>query len=215
MTDDISNKNIPQWLAVTGDVIRSRELAETDMNRLRNILEICNRKYAPAVPFSIQAGDEIQGLFAGDGKPLQTIFKILTLVFPMRIRWGIGLGVIDSPLRTTTADMRGPAFEYSRKALMAANKAKQHVAINGKNIDLQALNLILKLISGIVAGWDERTYRRYGLYSNSHSIYEVARQEGVSGAAINKHINLKNIRPVIDGTEYCDKIFINRSTIKG
>ncbi len=215
MTDNYSNRNTQQWLAVTGDVVRSRELTEADMDRLRGILEICNRKFTPTVPFSVQAGDEIQSLFAGDGNPVRAIFELQAFVFPVGIRWGIGRGLIASPVRETTAEMRGPAFEYSRKALTVATDRKKIAVINAGASDFQAPNLILGLISGIIAGWNEQTFRRYCLYDASHSIYKVAQQEGVSAAAINKHINLKNIRLVLDGIDYCDNVLSEKSTPGG
>lgn len=201
------------YLAITGDVIRSRDLAEASMAGLRTAIDSFNGQFQPVVHFAIQAGDEIQGLLALDGRPLESICWLLAELYPLTIRWGIGKGAIDSPIRETTADMRGQAFEFSRAALQSANRQKKLVAVAGDLPEQSALNLILALIGGYLVTWDERAFRRFRLYNASRTIYSVAQDEGVSIEAINKNLTRKHIRLVTEGVEFFDQSIMGLSTV--
>ncbi len=203
------------YLAITGDVIRSRDLSEATMGGLRTVLDRFNQRFKPLVPFSIQAGDEIQGLFALDSRPLESICWLLSELFPLTLRWGIGKGLINSALRNSTAVMRGQAFEYSRAALQSAVKKKRMITFSSDDHDPDGINIILRLITGYLADWNAMAFRRYRLYNASRTIYAVAQEEGVSIAAVNKHMKRQNIRLVMEGIEFFDKIIGRKSTLWG
>lgn len=203
------------YLAITGDVVRSRDLSEASMGGLRAALDRFNQRFIPVVPFSIQAGDEIQGLFALGSRPLESICWLVSELFPLTIRWGIGKGSIDSPLRNSTVDMRGLAFEYSRRALQSAVKKKRMIAYSSDGQDRDGINIILGLITGYIVDWNAMAFRRYRLYSVSRTIYAVAQAEGVSIAAVNKNMKRQNIRLVMEGIEFFDKIIGGKSTLWG
>ena len=205
--------NTKAYLAITGDVVRSRDLSEATMGGLHTALDHFNQHFKPVVPFSIQAGDEIQGLFALDSRPLESICWLLAELFPLTIRWGIGRGAIESPLHNSTADMRGQAFEYSRKALQSAVKKKRMITFIGADQDRECINVILGLITGYLTTWNAMAFRRYRLYSDSRTIYAVAQEEGVSIEAVNKNMKRQNIRLVMEGIEFFDKIIDGKSTL--
>jgi len=205
--------NTQEYIAITGDVIKSRMAHESDFSIIKVRLNEFNKKIKPTVPFSIQAGDEIQGLIKYGKKPVSLLIQLLGVFYPMKIRWGIGKGSIDSSLRQSTSEMRGQAFELSRNALNYAKKEKQVIAYvaDGKNLDI--LNIIFKLMSGYLDNWDKMAFRRYLLYSDSKTIYKVADMEGVSTEAINKHMNRRKLKLVLDTANLLDDTIFNKSTL--
>jgi len=206
------NKN-QIYLAITGDVLQSRNTLEVDFSRLKNCLNVFNKKFNPVVPFTIQAGDEIQGLGRFNETPVSSLLWLLGNVYPMKIRWGLGKGSIESSLQESTAEMRGESFEYSREALNLAKKNKQLFACCTSEDDMEQTNIIFSLISGYLDDWNKMAYRRYLLYSDSKTIYKVAELEGVSTEAINKHMNRKKIKIVLDAVHFLDETIFNESTL--
>ena len=201
------------YIAITGDVIHSRNTSESNFYILKEKLLEFNKKINPVVPFSIQAGDEIQGLLNFGNKPLSNIIWFLGELHPMKIRWGIGMGSLNSSIQQSSSNMRGSAFEYSRKALIYAKKNKQLFAYSSSKNDIEQNNIILKLISGIIDDWNIMAYRRCLLYFNTKTIYKVAESEGVSTEAINKHMNRTKIRLVLDSINYLDETVLGKSTL--
>lgn len=176
-------------------------------------LDEFNEKIKPVVPFSVQAGDEIQGLIKNGKNPVSTLIWLLELLYPMKIRWGIGKGYIDSPLRQSTSEMRGEAFEFSRNALIDAKKKKQIFSFYSKEKNKEVLNIIFKLLSGYLDNWDDMAFRRFSLYSETNTIYKVAEMEGVSTEAINKHMNRKKLKLVLETTNFIDNSYFGKSTL--
>jgi len=203
----------PDYLAITGDVIRSREMNETGFSQLKEQLLEFNRTVKPLVPFAIQAGDEIQGLMEMGSKPVLALLRFLSTVHPLRIRWGIGKGRVDSELLPSTSEMHGTAFEYSREALILAKKNKGIFSYVSSENNVEQINLIFRLLSGYLEKWNQMAYRRCQLYSDSKTIYKVAESEGVSTEAINKHLNRTNIRLVLDTVYYLDRNIFDISTL--
>lgn len=196
------NENI--YVAVTGDLVRSKEASRELMDSLPSTIAQMNTTHRPVAPFQLQAGDEIQGLLSRDSQPLSALLDFCGAIFPLEIRWGLGIGSISTQVLGTTAQMRGDAFENSRSALNAIlNKRYRFAFVSGGSSDRE-INIILKLLSGYLDRWDERTYRRYGLYSRYRTIYKVAGMEKVTPEAINKHLNRQGIREVLESVRSID-----------
>lgn len=205
--------NNQTYLAITGDVIKSSNVQESEFSILKVRLNEFNEKIKPAVPFSIQAGDEIQGLMGNGNHPVESLIWILKELYPMKIRWGIGKGVIDSPLKQSTSEMRGEAFELSRNALIYAKKKKQVFAFMSKEKNDDVINIIFKLLAGYLDTWDKMAFRRYFLYTESKTIYTVAEMENVSPEAINKHMNRRKLKLVYDTAHFLDESHFMESTL--
>jgi hypothetical protein len=187
-------------------------LHESDFSILKVRLNEFNEKFKPAVPFFVQAGDEIQGLIKIGDKPVLSLSWLMGMLYPMKVRWGIGKGGVDSSFQKSTADMRGEVFEYSRNALNYAKKKKQLFAYYSAEQTEKNVNVILRLISGYLDDWDKMAFRRFSLYDDSKTIYKVAELEGVSPEAINKHMNRKKLKLVLDSINFLDETIFRWST---
>lgn len=204
------NKN-KVYIAITGDVVQSRNATEIVFADLKKNLTSLNRQFNPAVPFTIQAGDEIQGLMSVAGKPILSLLWFLGMVYPLKVLWGIGRGTLDSSLRQSTAEMRGEAFEYSREALKISKKKNRIFSYFSSENNMDQINIIFGLFSGYLEDWNKMAYKRCQLYSDSKTIYKVAESEGVSAEAINKHMNRTKIRLVLETVHFLDKSIFSES----
>ncbi|MFQ5454100.1 MAG: SatD family protein [Candidatus Zixiibacteriota bacterium] len=206
------NKN-KVFIAITGDVVQSRNVTEIALIDLKKNLTLLNRQFNPTVPFTIQAGDEIQGLMSLTGEPVLSLLWFLGIVYPLKVRWGIGRGTLDSSLRQSTAEMRGEAFEYSREALKISKKKNRIFSYLSSENNMDQINIIFGLFSGFLEDWNKMAYRRCHLYSDSKTIYKVAESEGVSTEAINKHMNRTKIRLILEAAHFLDKNIFSKSTL--
>jgi len=127
------------------------------------------------------------------------------MVYPLKVRWGVGRGGINSTPRLSTSEMRGEAFEYSREALKVSKKKNRLFSYFSSENNRDQINLIFGLLSGYLDDWNKMAYRRCQLYSGSKTIYKVAEYEGVSTEAINKHMNRTKIRLVLEAVRFLDK----------
>jgi hypothetical protein len=119
-----SGKQLPaEYIAVIGDVIRSRRLtpgARRDIQRrLDTTLQQLNLQYrrALAAKLLITVGDEFQGLFR-DGSILPELIRRLEVgLREVDVRLGIGRGAVYTDLKDYAIGMDGPAWHAARVAI--------------------------------------------------------------------------------------------------
>jgi len=110
------------YCAIIGDIIGSKYIKERDQTQtvLSKILDNINKKYEGelAAKFIITLGDEFQGLMKTTEHLIDIIDEIKFGLFPIRIRFGVGIGEMYTkidPNQALGAD--GPAFYVARQAI--------------------------------------------------------------------------------------------------
>ena len=108
------------YFAIIGDIVESKKLIDRDgvQKRLNIILKDINIKFDNdiAAKFVITLGDEFQGLLSNPSNLFDIIDTIKFEMYPVRIRFGIGIGSIDTEVNSEMAlGADGPAYHYARK----------------------------------------------------------------------------------------------------
>lgn len=110
------------YFAVIGDIIASRKIKDRNLfqNRLKETLNEINADYQDdlASAFVVTLGDEFQGLLKCADHLLEITDKIKFMLEPVELRYGIGVGSIDTEIdvcSSTGAD--GPAYWCARNAI--------------------------------------------------------------------------------------------------
>ncbi|MBV9110174.1 MAG: hypothetical protein JO306_12255 [Gemmatimonadetes bacterium] len=117
-------------MAFIGDVVRSRDLARSERSKLQSALELLmdrlNERFAHAIAarFTVTLGDEFQGLLSSPDPIPDVLHLVEHTLDPVRVRAGIGLGSLATPLKPTAIGMDGPAFHSARYAIDTARKSK-------------------------------------------------------------------------------------------
>ena len=187
-----------EYLCVTADIVDSRNSAnEKHLSELKQKLGLLNQELSPLVPLSLNAGDEIQGLWAATASLPKIQMLMYALLMPLKISIGFGLGSITGDLQSHTREMRGDVFILARQALDQAKKKSTNVCFKPFEGSHSNKNIILLLLASLTKKWNSQTYRRFLLYREAGNIYSVAEQEQVSPEAINKFINRHDIRTVL------------------
>lgn len=203
------------YICITCDLINS-SLSDNSVliDQLPKILDKINTALKPVVPFSVYAGDEIQGIINEDVKIFEFIDLLEFKLFPLSFRTGIGIGTISTDIKETSQAMRGEAFVFARMALDIAKQKKKKYVLQS-NFDDTCLQVILDLLGFIKNQWKELlVFRRYNLYKQYKSISTVAKEENVSKEAVNKTIVRYGIREYQMAVKEINKT-IRESTFKG
>lgn len=108
------------YFAIIGDIVDSKKILDRKniQEKLNNILENINIDYKCdiAAKFIITLGDEFQGLLSKPNNLFYIIDKIKFEMYPVKIRFGIGIGNIDTEINKHMAlGADGPAYHYARK----------------------------------------------------------------------------------------------------
>ena len=146
------------FVAVIGDIKGSKHLEDRRgvQNHLKEVLNTINKEYRDdlASKFMITLGDEFQGLLKGGSSAIFMIDKIEREMYPIQLRFGIGVGEITTDINSNIplgAD--GPAYYNARKMideLKTSEKKKMESKVNIK-IEIQGNAEIPKLINTIFA----------------------------------------------------------------
>lgn len=158
------------YIAVIGDLVRSRQLAGRDdvQNQLKKILVEINETYEDelASSFIITLGDEFQGLLQAPGSLLRILFEIKEELYPVKVRFGVGLGKITTeidPSQSLGAD--GPAYHAARaminevKREEKGKRARTTDIMVGRTVQdeaLTAVNAGLTLMHFMEESWTDK-----------------------------------------------------------
>lgn len=144
------------YFAIIGDIVESKKLIDRDgvQKRLNIILKDINIKFDNdiAAKFVITLGDEFQGLLSNPSNLFDIIDTIKFEMYPVRIRFGIGIGSIDTEVNSEMAlGADGPAYHYARKIIeeiKRLNKANSKLPYNTDiAISMKRKNNVVDLIN--------------------------------------------------------------------
>ncbi|MFW6159361.1 MAG: SatD family protein [Planctomycetota bacterium] len=182
-------------MVVTGDVARSRELPAPDRRELQRkmlaLLEAVNKDRSAdfVAPFSLSGGDEFQAALKPDAELFGLIRRLQAELFPVELRFGIGIGGVSTDVRPRSQEMDGEAFARSREAMEAAKQNRSEVWFRtaSESFDLAA-NTICRLMTAIRSDWSEVQHRRLRKKLDGWTNEEIAEAESVSPQAVSRSL---------------------------
>jgi hypothetical protein len=121
------------FVAILGDIVSSRQLGGARRMYLqrafRELLADLDHAFAPALvaKFTITTGDEFEGLIhassASEVVP-DLIWRVEEALATIALRFGIGMGSLDTDIVEDVHSIDGPAFHAAREAIeIAARKS--------------------------------------------------------------------------------------------
>jgi hypothetical protein len=146
---------------LTIDVSGSREIEDRGafQAKLKDAIKRVNAEYRPHIisGFSITLGDEFQGALKEPEISLDIFTYFEHLLHPIRIKGGLGIGAVSTPVTKNIREMDGPAFHRSREAVEKAKRSKSRLlAISGKELHDSVVNVILELVGITKDRWTDR-----------------------------------------------------------
>lgn len=159
------------YIAIIGDIKKSKNIADrkTAQIKLNNVLHYINQKYESAISakFMITLGDEFQGLLHEGTNVLNIIEEIQREMYPVQIRFGIGVGEIITDINSEMAiGADGPGYYKAREAIEELKNSEQKNKTQSSDIRIEIeddkcsvspmLNTIFSLMTVIRNNWSNR-----------------------------------------------------------
>ncbi len=214
--------NFEPYIAIIGDIRNSKELEnrrDTQM-KLNSVLNDINAKYKSLISakFMITLGDEFQGLLCrGDGV-LDIIEEIQRAMYPVEIRFGIGVGQITTEINAEMAiGADGPGYYKAREAIETIKDSEYRNKTQAANIRIEVendensvtimLNTIFSLMAVIQNNWSKRqreivwAYEQYG-----GSQLECAERLKISQSSVQRSLINSNYYAYKDAKETVDTV---------
>lgn len=178
------------YVAVIGDIVNSRQVP--DRARLqtiaRRVLARVNRQYRAHVAsrFIMTVGDEFQGLLSGTAELDQLLACIRAELNPVEVRFGIGIGNLETKLLPSAIGMDGPCFHRARSALQRAAKEGMPVDVKAASRE-PAFEIYGWMFDALRDRWTERQRLVMDLVMSGMRGIEVAEKIDVRPSAISQH----------------------------
>lgn len=197
-------------IVLIGDIISSKEIknrADIQSNLDKIFKKINSSDKNLSSPLTITLGDEFQGVFDKAESIFKNIWLISLSVYPVKIRFAIGIGEITTRLNKKQAiGMDGPAFYNARNGLNELKKTNYMLSISSEGVNNEGIfNEILYLISHLSNNWKKSRIEILTLLYDNYSVIEIAKKLGITDKAVYKNIHAGALVLVKDITNKISK----------
>ncbi len=215
------------YCAIIGDIVKSRNIEDRSnvQYRLEGILKDINMKYKDSIVanFTITIGDEFQGLLDEPKDLLDIIDYIKINLYPVKVRFGIGLGEMSTEIKLFAIGSDGPAYHVAREAIEDIKKSDIKYeqpdrdtivyATIKENYEFNPLDIVNSLLSAcyfIESKWSEKQrdiIKQVTKEDKSHR--ELAEQYGVTQPSISRRLNKSGYYTYKNAKEDATKYIVN------
>ncbi len=192
------------YLAMIGDIKDSRKLDNRRyvQKKLELVLEEINEEYAKDISsrFLITLGDEFQGLMCNGANAMNIISKIERIMYPVRIRFGVGVGEITTEIKKEMSiGADGPGYYNARRAIEYLKDNEKRKQINAADVRLEVdsinqeptimINTILSLMTMLKESWSDRQRQIiFDMLEHQDSQLKVAERLDIKQPAVQKSL---------------------------
>lgn len=192
------------YIAIIGDIKGSKKLENRSdaQEKLNSILNYVNNRYEKqiAAKFLITLGDEFQGLLSGGEHLIEIVKYIQKQMYPIKIRFGIGIGEIHTEINSEAAiGADGPAYYAARNTIEELHEQEKKLKkqasdmqislYNRKHVMIDQINAILSLMNIIEESWtDKQRYTVWDMEENGGSQTECAKRMDTTQSTVARRI---------------------------
>lgn len=209
------------YIAIIGDIKGSKhsENRQDIQLQLKKVLDAVNNEYEEelASRFMITIGDEFQGLLKAGHAVIFIIDKIEREMYPVKIRFGIGVGKMTTDINfDMPLGADGPAYYNARvmiNELKASEKKKMESKVNVK-VSIQdhadtseLINTIFSLLTAVKETWTPRRVEIINAYLDCGGTQErAARNLGINQSNVQKALASSNFYTYRKALESVSKV---------
>lgn len=208
---DSAQKGEPRFLAVIGDICRSRDSKRRAQlqKQIESGLQQTNRelKKSLAAGFVVTLGDEFQGLLADPGAGMRALISLESALPNIPIRYALGWGELATEIRRLAVGMDGPCFHAAREAMTRGKRLDRWVTVSGFGADQDdVVNGIFALIGSVRAGWTPIQAQTITLMRHYETQKQVAAARKVAVSTVSKALAGALYGPMIEAEKAMEKI---------
>lgn len=193
----MSEHDDKRYLAIIGDLVRSRAIADRAQlqERLLAEIEAVNREYADrlVVPVSMTAGDEFEVLLDGVEPVVALLIRFADTVLPNQLAFGVGAGGLTTRIsqghtKRAVGELDGEVFHRARSALNQAAGDASWALIEGFGEgEDAALSGLTDLLGNLRRGWTAKQ-AAYVAAARQAKQLDVARRFGVGQSVVSESL---------------------------
>ena len=192
-----------KYLAVIGDVVKSRELPDRSrfQQQLRSSIGRVNEEFSSSIAsnFVLTIGDEFQGLLKRVDNIPQMLAVIRSGIHPIEQRVGIGIGSLDTALEPEAIGMDGPCFHRARDAIELAKTYGTSIEVE-TGYSNEAFRIYSLLYSKIRKQWTARQQQVFDLSMMGLAGKEIAEQLEITPSAVSQHLSAVGANVIFEAT---------------
>jgi hypothetical protein len=205
-------------LALIGDIIASRKIIDRGNLQLKLqklFVELNKNKRGIESPYTITIGDEFQALFGSASGMLKDALKIISIIYPNKVRLSYGIGAITTLInRKQALGMDGPAFHNAREGIFQqknkgkARKPQSTIAMvcpieSSKSAELIIVSL--SLFSHLLSKYNKTALYALVMLYDGNPVNQIAQSLGISIQAVYKAIRTHDIADTLNYMLTCEK----------
>ncbi len=181
------------FVAVIGDVCGSRQTADRQGTqvRLEEAMARVNEVFANDLTagFLVTLGDEFQGLLPEPDRVMDIVTELESALTGIRVRYGIGMGTLATPIKRTAVGMDGPCFHQARDAVERGKRESRWMTVAGfGEVRDELMNGVLNLMGAVRGQWTEIQAETFYAAHAADEQKQVAAARNVSEATISKSL---------------------------
>lgn len=191
------------FLAVIGDVVGSRGVQDRKelQRRLRKAIDLVNERFSAGIAshFVLTIGDEFQGLLHSVKEIDRLMALFRSIVHPVELRMGLGVGRLDTTLEPIALGMDGPCFHRARAAIEQAERRATLIEVVAE-AEEACFGIYSLLYAGLRYGWTERQQQVVDLTMGGMSGKSIAAELGITPSAVSQHLRAAEAEMVLEAT---------------
>lgn len=194
------------YIAIIGDIVGSRESEGRGplQDRLQAAISEANAiaREGLASSFILTLGDEFQGLLNSADPVRWVLARFRADLHPAEVRFGIGIGPLDTPLEPQALGMDGPCFHRARDAVKraAARKTFVEVSVPDESDEPGLFDIYAVLYAAIRHRWTKRQRRVVDLTMAGLEGKEVATRLAITPSAVSQHLRAAGEHAIMEAT---------------
>ncbi len=196
------------FIAIKFDIVHSRKIKNRSLvqEKLFNAVSTVNSQFADAIrsEFVVTHGDEVQGLLGvfGASKIIYIIERFIDALRPDEVRFGVGFGALATRLQPYAIGMDGRVWHQAKAAIETAATKHAPIQFSGfGKMDDDIINALANMLLFIRSRWTKEQLDVVALLETNKTQVAIAKQLGVSEAAISKRLSAAGWHYYRDGRE--------------
>ncbi|KPN29374.1 hypothetical protein SY89_00087 [Halolamina pelagica] len=197
------NPDDTEYVAVIGDIRGSRELpdrseAQQEFKQVVNSLNDDLPEEAIASQFTVTTGDEFQVLLTDAAVAVDAAVSVSDRFHPAKLRFGIGLGELDTALNPAQAiGMDGPCFHRARAAINDAEAEGAWVRVGGWSSARDShANAMFDVVQCLREDWTDRQAQFARALAEEGTQKGVAERYDVAKSTVSESLSAGHVQEV-------------------